>query len=92
MPDRRVAVFSRALGVESIGLCNTSALMVSSDEMNSVGVSELETYEETDGLNTEESTIHIVTCSPCQPSSDNVPPSLSCMPCFPCSRDLPKKR
>ena len=67
MPDRRIAILSRALGVEAVGLCDTSALVVASDEMNSVGVSELETYEETDGLNTEESTVHVVACCSCQP-------------------------
>ena len=67
MPDRRVAVISRALGIKAIGLCDTSALMVTSNEMNSVGVSELETYEETNGLNTEEPTVHVVACFSCQP-------------------------
>ena len=65
MPDRRVAVFPRALGVKAIRLRDTSALVISSDEMNSVGVSELETNEETDGLNTEEPTIHVVACCSC---------------------------
>lgn len=67
MPDRRITVLSRALGVEAVGLCDTSALMIASDEMNSVRVSELETYEETDGLNAEESTVHVVACCSCQP-------------------------
>ena len=67
MPDRRIAVFPRAFGVEAVELCDTSALMVSSDEMNSVGVSELETYEETNGLNTEEPTVHVVACCSRQP-------------------------
>ena len=65
MPDCGVAVFPRALGVKAIRLRDTSALVISSDEMNSVGVSELETYEETDGLNTEEPTIHVVACCSC---------------------------
>jgi hypothetical protein len=34
--------------------------------MDSVGISELETYEEADGLYTEEPAIHIVTWCKCQ--------------------------
>ena len=61
MPDCGVAVFPRAFGVEAVRLCNASTFVIAADQMNSVGVSELETYEEADGLYTEEPAIHIVT-------------------------------
>lgn len=41
VPDIGVAVFSSALGVETVRLRHTSRFMVSSDQMDSFGVSEL---------------------------------------------------
>ncbi len=39
MPDICIAVLPGALGIEAVGLCHSAGLVVSSDQMNSVGVS-----------------------------------------------------
>lgn len=79
VPDRRVAVFSGTLRVKAVRLGNTSALMVTSDEVDSIGISELETDQKADGLDTEQPAINIVACDVCQSRSDTPSPSpLSC--------------
>ena len=50
-PDVGVAVFSTALIVKSIDLSDLSGLMISSEDGDSVFVSDFESEEEGDGLN-----------------------------------------
>ena len=42
MPNVRVAIFSGALGIEAVRLGDTTRLVVTADEMDSVWVAELQ--------------------------------------------------
>lgn len=39
MPNISIAVFSRAFGIEAVGLSDAARLMVAADKMNAMGVS-----------------------------------------------------
>jgi hypothetical protein len=60
MPDVGVSILARALGVESVGLCDPTRLVVSADEMNSIRVSKLEADEEGYRFDAEQTTIDII--------------------------------
>lgn len=61
LPDLGVAVFGLALSVEPINLCDLSGFMVTSDQTDSIWVSQLEQHQKGDCLYTMSSTIYIVT-------------------------------
>lgn len=65
VPDCCVAIFSRTLRVKAIRLCNTSAFMITSNEVDSVRISELETDQKADGFDAEQPAINIVACCAC---------------------------
>lgn len=60
MPDVRVAIFPRALGVKAVRLSNTTSLVISSNKMYAVGVSQFQTNKQRNGLNAEKSTVNVV--------------------------------
>ena len=62
MPDVGITVLPRTLSVKAIGLRNASRFVVPADEVDSLRVSELQTYEKCDSLDAEEPSIDIVTC------------------------------
>jgi hypothetical protein len=63
VPDSSVAVLAAALGVETVGLGNSSRLVVAADKVDAMGVAKLETDEQRDGFNTEEAAINVVACA-----------------------------
>lgn len=60
MPDIGVAIFPGTLGIESVGLGDTTGLMVSSNKMNALGVSQFQANEQGDCFDAEKTTIHVV--------------------------------
>lgn len=60
MPDIRVAVFPRTLGVEAVGLGDAARFMVPADEMNTRRVSEFKADEERDRFDGEEAAVNVV--------------------------------
>jgi len=64
-PDVRIPVFAQAFVVETIDLGNLSGLVVSSKNCNALRVANLESDQESDGLDGEVSSIDIVACA-CQ--------------------------
>lgn len=62
MPHCGIAIFAAAFGVEAVGLGDASAFVVSADEVDSLGVAELEADEEGYRLYAEETAINIVAC------------------------------
>ncbi len=60
VPDVCVSVLADALLVKSIGLGDSSGLVVPADEIDARGISQLETGQERDGLDAEQSTVHVV--------------------------------
>jgi len=63
MPHICVAVFPCAFGVEAIGLCYATGLVVSSDQVNARRVAKFEADEEGDGLDREETTVNVIACA-----------------------------
>jgi len=61
VPDVCVAIFSTTFSVKSIGLGNTSRLVVPPDQMDAVWIAKLETNKQGDGLHAEKPTIDVVT-------------------------------
>lgn len=45
VPDIRIAVFPCTFGVETVGLCNASRLVVASNQMHALGVSQFQTHK-----------------------------------------------
>lgn len=62
VPDVCVTVFSSAFGVESVGLGDTAGFVVSSDQVDSLGVSEFQADEKGDCFDAEEASVDVVTC------------------------------
>ena len=62
MPDVGIPIFSRTLGIEAVRLCYTSRFVVASDQVDSVGVSELQADKERDRLDAEQAAVDIVAC------------------------------
>lgn len=60
MPDISVAVFAVAFGIEAIGLCDPSRLMVAADQVHAGRVAQFEADEEGDCFDGEESAIYVV--------------------------------
>ena len=63
VPDISVAIFSGTLGVETIRLCDSTGLVVSSNQMNALGVSQLQTNEQGNCFDAEKAAIDVVTYS-----------------------------
>lgn len=60
VPDVCVAVFAIAFCIEAVRLGDASRFVVTTDEVHTVGIAELETHEEGDGFDGEETTIYVV--------------------------------
>jgi hypothetical protein len=60
LPNFGIAILCLALCVEPIDLCDLSSLMISSNQGNSLGVSQLQEHQKSDGLYTMSATINIV--------------------------------
>jgi len=60
VPDVGVAVLAGTLGVEAVGLCDAPRLVVAADEVDALGVAELEAHEERDGLDAKHAAVHVV--------------------------------
>jgi hypothetical protein len=63
VPDRSVTVLAAALGVETVGLGNSSGLVVAADEVDAVGVAKFETDQQRNGFDAEETAINVVACA-----------------------------
>lgn len=62
VPYVGIAVLSGTLGIESVGLCHTSRLVIAAYQMHSVWVSKFQTDKERNGFDTEHSAIDVVAC------------------------------
>lgn len=62
VPDIGISVLASALGVETVRLRDTARLMVTTDQMDTLRVTQLQAHEKGDGLHTEEATIDVVAC------------------------------
>lgn len=60
-PNVGVAVFAQAFVVESIHLCDLARFMVSSENGDTLGITDLKTNKEGDRLNRVVTTVHVVT-------------------------------
>lgn len=63
MPDVRISIFPCAFRIESIRLRNATRLMVSTNKMNTLGVSQFEAHKQRYCFNAEKATINIITWS-----------------------------
>jgi hypothetical protein len=63
VPDSSVAVLAAALCVETVGLGDSSRLVVAADEVDAVGVAQFETDQQRDGFDAEEAPINVVACA-----------------------------
>jgi hypothetical protein len=61
VPDVRVPVFATALGIEAIALGDTTRLMVSTDEVDAIGIAQLQAHQQRNGLDRKQSAVDIVT-------------------------------
>lgn len=61
VPDGRITVFARALGVEAVGLRHATGLVVAAQEVYARGVAQLEADEQGDGLYAEQTAVDVVT-------------------------------
>lgn len=59
-PDRTGTVLAHAFGVEPIRLCDSTGFVVPSDQVDSVGVTKLETGEKGNSFDAEETAVDIV--------------------------------
>jgi len=60
VPNSSVAVLAAAFRVETVGLGDSSRLVVAADEMDAMRVAEFETDQQRDGFDTEEAAINVV--------------------------------
>lgn len=60
LPHVGVSVLSEALVVEAVDLCDLARLVVAAEDGDALWVSDFESYEESDGLHGEVTTIDIV--------------------------------
>jgi len=60
VPHVGVPIFARALCVESVGLGYAAGLVVAADEVDSVGIAQLEAHEQRNGFDGEETAINVV--------------------------------
>ena len=63
MPDVRISIFPCAFRIKSIRLRNATRLVVPTNEMNALGISQFKAHEQRYCFNAEEATINIVTWS-----------------------------
>lgn len=62
MPDTSVAVLAGTFSVEAIRLRDAARLVIPSNQMHALGVSQLQTHEQGDCLYAEETSINVVPC------------------------------
>lgn len=60
VPNSSITVLAAALCVETVGLGNSSRLVVPADEVDAVRIAEFETNQQRDGFDTEEAAINVV--------------------------------
>lgn len=60
MPDSRIAVFARALGIEAIGLRHAAGFVVAADKVDAGWIAEFEADEEGDSFDAEEAAVNVV--------------------------------
>lgn len=60
-PDIGVAVFAQTFVVKSIDLCNLAGFVVSTENSDTLGVTDLKADEERDRFNRVVTTVHVVT-------------------------------
>ena len=60
-PDIGVAVFAQTFVVKSIDLCNLAGFVVSTENSDTLGVTDLKANEERDRFNRVVTTVHVVT-------------------------------
>lgn len=65
VPDVGIAVFPSTLGIKPVRLGHTARLVVPTDKVYSLGISQFQAYKERDGLDAEKTTIHIVAYISC---------------------------
>lgn len=61
-PDIGIAVFAQALVVKTVDLCNLAGFVISSENGDTLGVTDLKTDKESDGLHRVVTTVDVVTC------------------------------
>lgn len=62
VPDVGIAILSRALGIEAIGLSDAARLVVAADQMHSVGVSQFQTDKKGNSFDAEHAAVYVVAC------------------------------
>ena len=62
LPDVGIAVLAQAFVVEAVNLGDLARLVVAAEDGNALWVSDLESYEEGDGLDGKVTTIDVVAC------------------------------
>ncbi len=63
LPHVGVSVLAQALVVEAVDLRDLARLVVAAEDGDPLGISDLEGYEQSDGLNRVVSTVDIITCT-----------------------------
>ena len=61
-PNISVAVFAQALVVKPVDLCDLAGFMISSENGDTLGVTDLKTDKESDRLDRVVTTVDVVTC------------------------------
>lgn len=61
LPDVGVAIFAQTLIVESVDLCDLAGFVVAAQNGDAAGVTDLESDQESDGLDREVASVDIIT-------------------------------
>lgn len=70
LPDIGISVFAQTFVVESVNLSDLTGFMISTKNCNALGVANLQSNEECDGLNRIISTVDVITCLRIQSEPD----------------------